>query len=178
MSPTNVFFACGVALAAMSGAVANHWWAVFQLVASMEATPVHASPAAPAVMPVVPAVPAVVPPPAPSIPPEVPVPVPVMVAAPEPVADPAQKEFFEALLEEIRNLRGENRDLRDQMAETNRDVMKLEFRVDTHSASFRPLPVAEDRFETTFDNTFDPRLPSEFGVLPPLNLPALRFEDE
>jgi hypothetical protein len=51
----------------------------------------------------------------------------------------------------------QNRDLLDQLAETNRDVMKLEFRVDTHSESFRPMPVSEEQ-ATTYD--------SGSGVLP------------
>jgi len=67
-------------------------------------------------------------------------------AAPAPAAEPsaAQKEFFESLLDEMKQLKKTNLALRDQMAETNRDLMKLEFRVDTQSASFRPLPVTED----------------------------------
>ena len=53
----------------------------------------------------------------------------------------------------------QNRDLLDQVAETNRDLMKLEFRVDTHSESFRPLPVSEDQPFSSLDE--------EIGVLPP-----------
>jgi len=56
-------------------------------------------------------------------------------------------------------LENQNRDLVDQIAETNRDMMKLEFRVDTHSESFRPLPTSEEHGDTTFDD--GP------GVLPP-----------
>ena len=56
-------------------------------------------------------------------------------------------------------LQNQNRDLLDQVAETNRDVMKLEFRVDTHSESFRPMPVNEERLDTSFED--GP------GVLPP-----------
>ena len=36
-------------------------------------------------------------------------------------------------------LQGVNRDLQDQLEETNRDLSELQFRVDTHSESFRPL---------------------------------------
>jgi hypothetical protein len=85
-------------------------------------------------------------------------PTPQKPATPSAEAAP-QKEFFEALLAEVKNLRSENLNLVDQMAETNRDLMKLEFRVDTHSESFRPLPVSEERSDTSFDN--GP------GVLPP-----------
>ena len=55
-------------------------------------------------------------------------------------------------------LQNQNHDLLDQLAETNRDLMKLEFRVDTHSESFRPMPVSEDRPYTSNDD--------EPGVLP------------
>ena len=35
-------------------------------------------------------------------------------------------------------------DLRDQVAETNRDLMELQFRVDSHSREFRPLRSVQD----------------------------------
>jgi hypothetical protein len=76
-----------------------------------------------------------------------------------------QKDFYESLIRRIENLQDQNRDLLDQMAETNRDLMKLEFRVDTHSEQFRPLPVSEDRIDTTFD--------MEAGVLPPRAEPVM-----
>ena len=62
-------------------------------------------------------------------------------------------------------LQNQNRDLLDQLAETNRDLMKLEFRVDTHSESFRPMPVSEDRPFTSVDD--------EPGVLPPRAEPVV-----
>jgi hypothetical protein len=37
--------------------------------------------------------------------------------------------------------------------------MELNFRVNTHSEQFRPLPVSEERIETSFED--------EPGVLPP-----------
>ena len=62
----------------------------------------------------------------------------------------------------MKQIKRENTTLRDQMAETNRDLMKLEFRVDTHSESFRPLPTTEDEV------TLEPPLIDEGpGVLPP-----------
>ena len=82
-----------------------------------------------------------------------------------PPVDSAQKQFFEALIAKMEKLQNQNRDLLDQVAETNRDMMKLEFRVDTHSASFRPMPVSEDRPDTSFDD--GP------GVLPPRAEPVL-----
>ena len=48
-----------------------------------------------------------------------------------------------ARLQELKSanleLQGVNRDLQDQLEETNRDISELQFRVDTHSESFRPL---------------------------------------
>ena len=48
-----------------------------------------------------------------------------------------------ARLQELKSanleLQGVNRDLQDQLEETNRDLSELQFRVDTHSESFRPL---------------------------------------
>lgn len=82
-----------------------------------------------------------------------------------PASIDSQRKFFEELLGEVRNLRHENRNLLDQLGETNRDLMKLEFRVDTHSESFRPLPIIEDRADTSFEDGF--------GVLPPLDEPYL-----
>jgi hypothetical protein len=56
------------------------------------------------------------------------------------------------------------------MAETNRDLMKLEFRVDTHSESFRPMVVSEERIDTSFED--GP------GVLPPRAEPVFLPSDE
>ncbi len=78
---------------------------------------------------------------------------------PAPATDASQKKFYEALIAKMESLQNQNRDLLNQIAETNRDVMQLGFRVDTHSESFRPMPVTEDRPDTSFDN--GP------GVLPP-----------
>ena len=58
-----------------------------------------------------------------------------------------------------------NRELRNQVAETNRDLMELQFQVDTHSDQFRPLnvtnPVIESRDE--------PADSSAISVLPPID---------
>jgi hypothetical protein len=93
---------------------------------------------------------------------------------PEPIAkSQSQEAFFNELLAELKHLKNENRDLRDLMGETNRDIMKLSFRVDTHSASFRPLPKSEDHQDTTF-NFPDNSLP---GVLPPRATPVMRINE-
>jgi len=67
--------------------------------------------------------------------------------------DPDLKRLLAELVDQ-------NRFLRDQVAETNRDLMELQFRVDTHSEQFRPLKVSE---ELTFDDSI--------GVLPPRDVP-------
>ena len=74
------------------------------------------------------------------------------------------KQTLDSLITEIRRLGESNETLRDQLAELNRDLMQLEFRVDTHSESFRPLPVSEEQVATT------PNEPIDAGdsLLPPL----------
>jgi len=147
---------CGLILSALTSAGFTHWWTVNEMIGQIRSDGVILSLPAP----------------------EAPAPAPqadplgLLAKLPKPPEanakpDAAQKEFFAALVDEIRGLRGENRDLRDQMAETNRDLMKLEFRVDTHSESFRPLPVSEGRFDTTLDTRFD----DGPGVLPPRDGP-------
>ena len=85
----------------------------------------------------------------------------------------AREEFFQELLAEVRALRSENKSLKnleDQMAETNRDIMKMGFRLDGYSESFRPLPVQDRRDDTS---SFDD-LP---GVLPPRATPVTPLEE-
>lgn len=60
----------------------------------------------------------------------------------------------------LAELVSQNRYLKDQIAETNRDMMELQFRVDSHSEQFRPLQVVEEI-------TYDPSI----GVLPPRDTP-------
>lgn len=159
---------CGAALAAISTAGLSHWWSVNQFVAAVDQGLPVASPPVELVKPKTPAKP-VKSNPAPASPPA---PAPV-VAKSTPAAspaqstkpDPRQQEFYEALLSKLENLQNQNRDLLDQLAETNRDIMKLEFRVDTHSESFRPLPVTEERIDTSFED--------EPGVLPPRAEPVM-----
>jgi hypothetical protein len=149
---------CGVAVAAMCAAGISHWWSVRQFMVVMNHSP------APAARPS-PAVPAVPEPSAltarkPAASAEA---IPARTAAAAPPAE--QQKFYEALITRMESLQNQNRDLLDQLAETNRDLMKLEFRVDSHSASFRPLPVSEDQPFTSLD--------SDIGVLPPRAEPVL-----
>ena len=82
----------------------------------------------------------------------------------------SQRDFYEALIEKMSQVETQNRDLLDQLAETNRDMMKLQFRVDMNSESFRPLPVSEAKpaIGIGHGNSLD-RLP---GVLPPRAQPV------
>jgi hypothetical protein len=162
MKPSTLPMICGLALAAMSAAGVSHWWSVRSFVSAVEAGMPISSPVLPAVTP----------PQAPAVPPQAP-----MLAAETPKAPPsilasdeAQKVFIQTLNnfnKKFEALQNQNRDLLDQMAETNRDVMNLGFRVDTHSESFRPMPLTEEQ-ATSFDD--GP------GVLPPraepVNLPS------
>lgn len=84
-----------------------------------------------------------------------------IASSPIPTQKPQQKEFYEALIQKMASMENQNRDLLDQLAETNRDIMKLEFRVDTHSESFRPLPVSEAQPFSSLNT--EPGI----GVLPP-----------
>ncbi len=150
---------CGVAVAAMCAAGASHWWSVRQFSIAMKDTapaarPVSVQTPPPAVAAVEPAVKAAADP--------------VRSAAAPPPAE--QQKFYDALLSRMEGLQHQNRDLLDQLAETNRDLMNLEFRVDSHSASFRPLPVSEDQPFTSLD--------SDLGVLPPRAEPVLMSNQE
>lgn len=75
------------------------------------------------------------------------------VAAPSGSDAPYLRQVLAELVEQ-------NKYLRDQVAETNRDMMELQFRVDTHSEQFRPLKISE---EITYDDSI--------GVLPPREVP-------
>jgi hypothetical protein len=153
MKPSTLPTICGLALAAMSAAGLSHWWSVNSFISAVNAGVPISSPAAPAADSIMA--------PQPLSPPEN-----VMAQAPKnatPIlaSDEAQKVFIQTLNnfnKKFEALQNQNRDLLDQVAETNRDVMKLEFRVDTHSESFRPMPLNEEQ-ATSFDD--GP------GVLPP-----------
>jgi len=155
---------CMVALASMIAAGASHWWSVRQLVGMWDALPepsqTMAAGRAVAEMPEIPA----------PIAPEMMVAETPLPASP-PVGEPIemQQQFYQELIREMQQLRDQNRQLLNQVAETNRDLMKLEFRVDTHSEQFRPLPVSDDNFGTTFGTSFD----ETPGLLPPRAEPVV-----
>jgi hypothetical protein len=154
MQRINTLF-CSVLLLTMSFAVGLHWWtqqphrtSVSWLPALRLATtlPPHTPPAATTHEPQRGALPEAEPP--------------ALAQASTAEATPhtaplpaAQQEFYQSLIQQIDNLQNQNRDLVDQLAETNRELMKLEFRVDTHSSQFRPLPVHEERQDTTLDES-------------------------
>ncbi len=142
---------CGVSLASVIAAGTSHWWTVRQTVVAMNghlpAPALHGST------------------------PRTATPQPLEIAktpvtptgkstAPALSQGSHQKDFYEALISKMASVETQNRDLLDQLAETNRDLMKLQFRVDTHSESFRPLPISEDRPFSSLDD-------EEIGVLPP-----------
>lgn len=159
MKPTTIPIICGIALAAISAAGFSHWWSVRTMASAFQAgltLPGESKPARKATS-------------SPRSEPQLA----TQQAQPAATAnqtDPTQKKFFEALIQKMGAIENQNRDLVDQLAETNRDMMKLEFRVDTHSESFRPLPTSEEPADTTFDD--GP------GVLPPRAEPVFLPSDE
>jgi hypothetical protein len=161
MKPSTVPILCGAALAVMSAAGLSHWWSVRSIVSAVDAgLPVY-QPAQPL-------------PPEPAVLPPAKATEPRLVAKPTrdtpPADDANQKKFYEALISKMENLQNQNRDLLNQVAETNRDMMNLNFRVDTFSDSFRPMPVSEDRPDMSLED--GP------GVLPPRAEPVFLPYDE
>ncbi len=147
---------CGTLLTGMVGAGFSHYWSVQSLVAivPLVQNSVRIQPTLPSIK---------------KPDQKISAPIANAVKSPAVIAKAhSQEEFFNELLTEFKQLKDENRDLRDLMGETNRDVMKLAFRVDTHSESFRPLPTSEERRDTSFHFAEDP-LP---GVLPPRATPV------
>ena len=68
----------------------------------------------------------------------------------------------EKLLRLFEDMLAQNEELRDRVADTNRDMMELRFQVDSYHGQFRPLKVEEE-----------PRYLDDGsgGVLPPLDVP-------
>lgn len=170
MKNTVIPVICSLAMAGMAAAALSHWWSVLECAMACTDTsgggPITLSlPAAPVPMLAS----------TPTAEPAAPSPAPMLAATALPLAAAtpdrthaaapaaAQREFYEAMLDEMRQIKKENLDLRDQVAETNRDLMKLEFRVDTHSESFRPLPGTPAEPEVLL-----PVLDEGDGLLPPL----------
>lgn len=83
-----------------------------------------------------------------------------------PTPAPAATDVDQRILNLVERMQGEQLNLRDQLAEANRDLMELRFRVDTHSESFRPL-----RATPEVDANLLPPDPAATGVLPPLDNP-------
>lgn len=165
MSSTPVYL-CVSLLSAMLGAGVTHFWSVQSFAAnfSSDHPPTAIQPVThPAVQK-----PAAKPVPAPEQPKKKTTPPSQQLATTTEPLSTSQQEFFNALLTELKQIKNENQDLRNLMGETNRDVMKLAFRVDTHSESFRPLPITEDRQNTSLALPEDD-LP---GVLPPRATPV------
>ncbi|MCF7675731.1 MAG: DivIVA domain-containing protein [Akkermansiaceae bacterium] len=162
MNASIVPASCGAALALMTSVVFSHWWSVRGFVGAVESNTLALT-APPS------ATPKPTPAPRPKAPSRPGIPQPVLAAA-TPPSQPPQREFFVSLVDEMKQLKRENSALRNQVAETNRDLMNLEFRVDTHSTQFRPLRV-EDRVEDRADDseylTDPPIFDDGPGVLPP-----------
>ncbi|MEO8613666.1 MAG: hypothetical protein ABI600_00875 [Luteolibacter sp.] len=163
MKPSSIPIVCSVALASMSAAGVSHWWCVRQFTGVIhDETPLrHPTSQLTGILPETkPTVAAIL--------------AKTQGQNKSPAVPPgSQKEFYDAmhtLVAEVKNLRSQNLNLVDQMAETNRDLMKLEFRVDTHSESFRPLPTSEERSDTSLDD--GP------GVLPPRAEPVFPLSHE
>jgi hypothetical protein len=140
---------CAFYMVAMSLAAGIHWWSLRDVKSIAHSTrppsPVTATPQPIAAI---------------LKPTTTPVPPPALAETPDsPTPSSARDAFYTSLLHQIENLQNQNRDLIDQLADTNRELMKLEFRVDTHSSQFRPLPVTEERQEASIDDSY--------GVLPP-----------
>ncbi len=149
MKSTAIPLTCSMALIAMLAAGLSQWWSVNQLVAAVSGT--HPK----RIQVNVPAIPnrARAAETKPAATPET-------VAQSSPKFGTASEKFFEAMLAEMKSLKQQNQDLKDQVAETNRDMMEVQFRLDSHSESFRPLKIAAE------PNDDGP------GVLPPRAIPA------
>lgn len=155
---------CATALALMAAAVGSHWWSVRGFVAAVNINPLVASANATSAQPS----------PQATVVPETPEPTrrttPLATAEmPSKAPDSLQKQFYTNLLAELQNIRKENSTLRNQLAETNRDLVNLQFQVDSHSSQFRPLRVQDETpdYEEPEILTDPPILDNSPGVLPP-----------
>lgn len=139
-------FLCAVALATMAAAGVQHWLTVQAQLAS----PIPSQPAPAAQLPQA-NLPkptptdsathpnATLPTPNPSQASQTVQPTPELVARLDQLIATQQK-----ILTHLSQLDQQQAQLRDQLAETNRDLMDLQFRVDSHSESFRPLRATQD----------------------------------
>ncbi len=162
MNPTPPLI-CGTLLVAMMAAGVGHYWSVQEFVANY------------ANLPTVRQIPDVSPEPVTLRNQKAEIPSPAsnpLASAASTDESTAMRGMFQEMLGELRKIKGERNALVDQLAETNRDVMKLQFQVDSHSESFRPLPTSEERNDTSFG--MDNELP---GVLPPRANPVYLESD-
>ena len=146
---------CTLALTVMTAIFVKAWWPIRDIGCDLSA--IQPNTFASIAAPVVPRVP---------INQSTLVAVPIVAKQPTPDTETItiDKKTFNALIAEVRQLSQSNETLRDQLAEINRDLMQLEFRVDTHSESFRPLPVSEAQTAIITEETTD----EEASLLPPL----------
>jgi len=140
---------CGTLLAAMLAAGVSHYWSVHEFIAGY--------PTVPAVRLIsgnLPETEQTKPSEARTTP---------NLAAVDPTGNSSElKSIFEEMLSELKKIKNEKNDLIDQLAETNRSVMQLQFQVDSHSEDFRPMPTREEREDTSYG--MEDESP---GVLPP-----------
>lgn len=71
----------------------------------------------------------------------------------------ATVEALTEIVSVLRELKDENRNLREQVKEANRDLTEMQFRLDTHSKSFRPLNVVSEPAKPLETVTSHPLLP-------------------
>jgi len=186
MKSSLIPIACGTALALMTGAAATHWCAVRDMVALSKQIPASPHFAPSAILPA----PAPMPDDrvareardllaeargtrSASTPTklarqpfhmgetEAPQPAPRSRPAAAASGDPTEARI-EKLLTALEGTMEQNQELRDRLADTNRDVMELRFQVDSYHGQFRPLKVEEE--PSYYDD-------ASGGVLPPLEAP-------
>lgn len=84
----------------------------------------------------------------------------------EPAAGRREMDATVTALNEIvsvlRELKDENKNLKEQVEEANRDLNEMRFQVDTHSASFRPLKTNSES-----ESTGILKVPKSHPLLPP-----------
>jgi len=174
MKTSSVPIACGTALALMAGAAGAHWASVRDMVSFAklmpQQVPARHAPAAAMLAANSPKTsPAIQPLPVESLAREAksalaaarreqqPVPVSTRIAT-----TAAGGATEEKLLRLFEDMLAQNQELRDRVADTNRDMMELRFQVDSYHGQFRPLKVEEE--PRYFDD-------GSGGVLPPLDAP-------
>lgn len=173
MKTSSVPIACGTALALMVGAAGAHWLSVRDMVTLATLLPQQA-PASNYEPALLAKAPAPLPLPDDSVAREVKSALAAArkdlqpAAAPKPAGAPASRipvtanTTEEKLLRHLEDILAQNQELRDRVADTNRDMMELRLQVDSYSGQFRPLKVEEE-----------PRYLDDggIGVLPPLDAP-------